>query len=61
MAEMLNADTVQTLGFYQTAEGFWPDFADFKHDYTHKFYRSYKFFISKCPRIGKFCGVCEWY
>ena len=22
------------LGFYWTEEGFWPDFADIKHDYT---------------------------
>ena len=29
------------FGFYRTAEGFWPDFADFTHDYTQEFYRSY--------------------
>ena len=22
------------LGFYRTEDGFWPDFADIKHDYT---------------------------
>ena len=49
------------LGFYRTKEGFQPDFADFKHDYTHEFYRSYSFFISKCPRTGKFRGVCIYY
>ena len=46
------------FGFYQTEEGFWPDFADIKHDYTQEFYRSYSFFISKCPRTGKFRSVC---
>ena len=38
------------LGFYWTEEGFWPDFADIKHDYTQEFYLSYSSFISKCPR-----------
>ena len=46
------------LGFYRTEEGFWPDFTDFKHDYTQEFYRSYSFFISKCRRTGKFRSVC---
>ena len=40
------------LGFYRTKEGFWPDFADTKHDYTQEIYRSYSFFFSKCPRTG---------
>ena len=34
--------------------------ADFKHDYTQEFYRSYPFFISKCLRTGKFRGIW-WY
>ena len=44
------------LAFYRTEEGFWSDFADFKHDYTQEFYQSCSFFISKCPRAGKFRG-----
>ena len=37
----LNQLTRQNLlGFYRTKEGFWPDFADFKHDYTQEFYCS---------------------
>ena len=40
------------LGFYRTKGGFWPDFADIKHDYTQEFYRSYSSFISKCLRTG---------
>ena len=40
----LHQQTPQTiLGFYQTKEGFQPDFADFKHDYTQEFYQSYSF------------------
>ena len=30
-------------GYYRTKEGFRPDFADFKHDYTQEFYWSYSF------------------
>ena len=40
------------LHFYRTEEGFWPDFADIKHDYTQELYRYYSSFISKCPRTG---------
>ena len=43
------------FSFYRIEEGFQPDF---KHEYTQEFYLSYSFFISKCPRTGKFCGVC---
>ena len=46
------------LGFYRTEEEFWPDFTDIKHDYTQEFNWSYSFFISKCPRTGKFRDVC---
>ena len=35
-------------GFYQNKVGFWPDFADIKHDYTQEFYQSYSSVISKC-------------
>ena len=42
--------------FYQTEEGYWPDF---KHDNTQEFYRSYSVFTGKCPRSSKFRGV--WY
>ena len=31
---------VQNLGFCWTKEGFQPNFADFKHDYTQEFYRA---------------------
>ena len=48
-----------------TEEGFWPDFAVFKHDYTQEFYRSHSVFTGKCPRTSKFRGVCgqasDWY
>ena len=44
--------------FHRTEGGFWPDFVDFKHDYAHEFYRSYSVFTGKCPRTGKFRGVC---
>ena len=37
----------QLLGFYQTEDTFWPDFADIKHNYTEEFYRSYSPFISQ--------------
>ena len=40
------------LSFYRTEEGFWPDFADIKHDYAQEFYQSYSSSISKCPRTG---------
>ena len=44
--------------FYFTHwDRFWSDFADIKHDYTQEFYRSYSYFISQCPRTGKFRGV----
>ena len=44
--------------FYRTKEGFWPDFAHFKHDFTRDFYRSScSSFISKCLRTRKFRGV----
>ena len=46
------------LVFYRTEEGLWPDFVDFKHDYTQEFCRSYSIFISKCLRTGKFRGIC---
>ena len=46
------------LGFHQTEDRFWPDFADIKHDYTQECYRSYSSFISQGPRTGKFRGVC---
>ena len=40
--------TLRTLlCFYWTEEGFWPDFADIKHDYTQEFYRSCPSFISQ--------------
>ena len=48
------------LGFHQTENRFGPDLADIKHDYTQEFYQSYSFFISQCPRTGKFRGVCKW-
>ena len=35
------------LGFYRTEEGFCPDFADIKPDYTQEFYRSYSSFSAK--------------
>ena len=35
-------------GFYQNKVGFWPDFADIKHDYTQEFYQSYSSVNSKC-------------
>ena len=48
--------TLQTprkvLAFYRTEDGFWPDFADIKHDYTQEFYWSYSSFITQCPRTG---------
>ena len=50
----------QLWDFYWTKEGFWPDFADFKHDYTQELYRLYSFFISKCPRTGTFHSVCNF-
>ena len=44
--------------FHRTEGGVWPDFVDFKHDYTQEFYRSYSVFTGKCPRTDKFRGVC---
>ena len=43
--------------FHWTEGGVWPDFVDFKHDYTQEFYRSYSVFTGKCPRTDKFRGV----
>ena len=45
-----NEQTLRKLwSFYQTEEGFWPDFADFAHDNTQEFYRPYSVFTGKCP------------
>ena len=35
---------LKLLGFYWAEEGFWADFADFKHNHTQAFYWSYSFF-----------------
>ena len=35
--------------------------ANIKHYYTHKFYQTYSYFISKCLRTVKLCYVCLWY
>ena len=48
------ADTAKTFGFYRAEEGFQPDFANFKHDYTQEFYWSCSFFISKCLKTGTY-------
>ena len=34
------------LNLYRTEEGFWPDFADIKYDYTQYFYRSLNHLLS---------------
>ena len=55
---MYQQTPLKLLGFYWTECRFGPDFADIKHCYTQKFYRSYSSFISQCPRSSKFRGVC---
>ena len=47
-------DTVKLLGFYQTKDGFWPDFTVIKHGYAQELY----WFINKYLRTSKFCDVC---
>ena len=56
-SDMLSQTPWKLSGFYQTEDGFWPDFVDLKYDYTQEFYKSYSFYISKCLRTGKFGGV----